>query len=240
MARVCYTLANRAADNGATSPRRPVEQDAEKRILARTQHILLAPDDPADALDTSSFGDSDWRDWNSKGEYDHISLAGWKGIEVPEKLDILSVIGDIDVEDNDAGLTSTVSEAVRGVIVDLSSQVDSIHAVFCEGVGQFMVQGWSKAEQRWIPQVNPDGDTSLEDDSDFIVEGADLDPARNPGLWYPNGAVTLGTGSVGIMGKPMGDIPGLGPALKFTFTLYDSRGIIKDGRTFTHIVYLEG
>ncbi len=27
-------------------------------------------------------------------------------------------------------------------------------------------------------------------------------------------------------------------AFKFTFTLYDSKGIIKDGRTFTHIVYL--
>jgi len=27
-------------------------------------------------------------------------------------------------------------------------------------------------------------------------------------------------------------------ALKFTFTLYDSRGIIREGRTFTHIVYL--
>lgn len=27
-------------------------------------------------------------------------------------------------------------------------------------------------------------------------------------------------------------------ALKFTFTLYDSKGIIKQGRTFTHIVYL--
>jgi len=28
-------------------------------------------------------------------------------------------------------------------------------------------------------------------------------------------------------------------ALKFTFTLYDSKGIIKNGRTFTHIVYLD-
>ncbi|OHB61179.1 MAG: hypothetical protein A2167_04950 [Planctomycetes bacterium RBG_13_46_10] len=27
-------------------------------------------------------------------------------------------------------------------------------------------------------------------------------------------------------------------ALKFTFTLYDSRGVIRKGRTFTHIVYL--
>ncbi len=32
---------------------------------------------------------------------------------------------------------------------------------------------------------------------------------------------------------------GINPyAFKFTFTLYDSRGIIKDGRTFTHIVYV--
>jgi len=29
-------------------------------------------------------------------------------------------------------------------------------------------------------------------------------------------------------------------AFKFTFTLYDSKGIIKNGRTFTHIVYLGG
>jgi prepilin-type N-terminal cleavage/methylation domain-containing protein len=28
-------------------------------------------------------------------------------------------------------------------------------------------------------------------------------------------------------------------AFKFTFTLYDSKGIIKEGRTFTHIVYLD-
>ena len=33
-------------------------------------------------------------------------------------------------------------------------------------------------------------------------------------------------------------LPGQGLALKFTFTLYDSRGIIKNGRTFTHIVDL--
>lgn len=28
-------------------------------------------------------------------------------------------------------------------------------------------------------------------------------------------------------------------ALKFTFTLYDSKGVLEDGKTFTHIVYLE-
>jgi hypothetical protein len=34
-------------------------------------------------------------------------------------------------------------------------------------------------------------------------------------------------------------IPGLGRALKFTFTLFDSKGIIKGGRTFSYIVYLD-
>jgi hypothetical protein len=34
-------------------------------------------------------------------------------------------------------------------------------------------------------------------------------------------------------------IPGLGRALKFTFTLFDSKGIIKKGMTFTHIVDLD-
>jgi prepilin-type N-terminal cleavage/methylation domain-containing protein len=32
--------------------------------------------------------------------------------------------------------------------------------------------------------------------------------------------------------------PGFPPAFRFTFTLYDSKGIIKEGRTFTHTVYL--
>ena len=27
-------------------------------------------------------------------------------------------------------------------------------------------------------------------------------------------------------------------ALKFTFTLYDSKGILKNGRQFTHIIYI--
>jgi len=238
LARICYTLANRPSDNASGDPYRPEEQKPEKRILARTLHILVPPDDPDDTLDTSSFDESDWIDWNSKREYDYISLAGWKKMPEAEKMNALSVIGDIEVEKDGGAVTSTVSEAARGVIIDLS-RADSVHAVFCEGVGQFMVQGWSTAEQRWIPQVNPNGDGSLEDDSDFLLDGADLHPTQNPGLWYPNGAVTFRSGTVPFAGQPLSEIPGLGRALKFTFTLYDSRGIIEKGRTFTHIVYLD-
>lgn len=35
------------------------------------------------------------------------------------------------------------------------------------------------------------------------------------------------------------EIPGLGRALKFTFTLYDSKGVFENGRIFSHIVYLD-
>ncbi|GAG37847.1 unnamed protein product, partial [marine sediment metagenome] len=67
-------------------------------------------------------------------------------------------------------------------------------------------------------------------------------------VWYPfppYGEVNLG----GVFGGndfkgdlnegDFGDIPGLGRALKFTFTLYDSKGILPKGRVFTHIVYLD-
>ncbi len=36
----------------------------------------------------------------------------------------------------------------------------------------------------------------------------------------------------------LGDLDYMPVALKFTFKLYDSKGVIKKGRTFTHIVYL--
>jgi hypothetical protein len=108
-------------------------------------------------------------------------------------------------------------------------------------VGEFEIQGWSDAEQRWIPSVNPNGDASLTDDSDFILQGDDLHPRSIPGLWYPRGPAVFGQDRL-TANKLKGDFnttPGLGRALKFTFTLYDSRGLIKNGRTFTHIVYLD-
>jgi hypothetical protein len=125
-------------------------------------------------------------------------------------------------------------------------------------MGEFKVQGWysydaERAELegragRWVPEL-ADGDF------DGIPEGG------VPGVLYPHplyGAVQLGgefwydpdPESVEGQAKRrylesllneehFNEIPGLGRALKFTFTLYDSRGIIREGRTFTHIVYLD-
>ena len=223
MARICYALANGPSDN-PSDPNRPQVAETARRVLARTEHILVPPSttaDPADPLGMSKFTDSDWRDWMSNKETDTVSLRGWELIDRASKADILSVIGDVEVGiDN---YTSKKSDTAGGVTLD-PAKPQSLHALLCRGVGQFEIQGWSDAEQRWIPSVNPNGDASLTDDSDFILEGDDLHATRIPGLWYPHGPVILRGRESATLNGDFNTIPGLGRALKFTFTLYDSRG----------------
>lgn len=249
LARTCYTLANSPSVDPA-NPTRPQVQKPEKRILARTQHILLPPSsagDPNDPLGMSTFTDDQWRDWNSHAEFDRISMRGWGLIPLDRKVDMISVIADTRIDweirdDSDtvvATYSSNKNDTAGGVTVG-RGRPDSLHGLLCEGVGQFKVQGWSDTQKRWIPEVNPNGDTELTDDSDFILDGADLHGEDIPRLWYPR-AIVLGRG--GYSGpfdeEHFNQILGLGRALKFTFTLYDSQGLIKNGRTFTHIVYLD-
>jgi hypothetical protein len=238
MARICYALANGPSAN-PSDPNRPQTQKPERRVLARTEHILVAPSsttDPNDPLGMSKFTDSQWRDWMSNAEYDPITLRGWELIPMATKVDILSVIGDVEVSGIQGNSKKNVTAG--GVTLD-PARPESLHAFMCRGVGQFEIQGWSDAEHRWIPQVNPNGDADLKDDSDFILDGADLDPRQIPGLWYPRGPVILGHHPDTAVDSDFNKIPGLGRALKFTFTLYDSRGLIRNGRTFTHTVYLD-
>jgi prepilin-type N-terminal cleavage/methylation domain-containing protein len=238
MARICYALANGPSSN-PTEPNRPQNQKAQRRVLARTEHILVPPSttaNPGDPLGMSQFTDGQWRDWMSVKESDPVSLRGWELIAPAQKADILSVIGDVEVSvDN---FTSKKSDLDGGVTLDPANP-QSLHAFLCRGVGQFEIQGWSDAERRWIPSVNPNGDASLTDDSDFVLQGDDLHPRSIPGLWYPRGPAIFGNRTIARFNSDFSQIPGLGRALKFTFTLYDSRGLVKNGRTFTHIVYLD-
>jgi len=65
---------------------------------------------------------------------------------------------------------------------------------------------------------------------DFAIQGWD-DTAQQ---WVPQ------TDSSGALAqKSYLGLPAQGRALKFTFTLYDSKGVLKTGRTFTHIVDLD-
>jgi prepilin-type N-terminal cleavage/methylation domain-containing protein len=226
VARICYMIAKKGNV--------PAEgQDKTRRVLARSQHILTADPALADFPDPNTFSDSQWYEWNNRYEYDKISLEGWKRIPLETKVDMLSVISNIQVG------KSTVNKDIRGVTVD-PADANSIHMLLCEGVGEFKIQGWYAAQRRWIPEVDPDGDGNLSDTHFFLS-----DPNSVPGVLYPYppyGAVTINNINYPrqqINETQFNAIPGLGRALKFTFTLYDSRGIIKGGRTFTHIVYLD-
>ena len=225
-ARICYMLAKRGNFKAQV-------QDRTKRVLARSLHILTADPSLADFLDPNSFSDAQWYEWNNWYEYDKISLEGWKNIAWENKMDMLSAITDIQVG------TSSVSEAIRGVAVE-PADPNSIHMLLCEGVGELKIQSWYDAQQRWIPEVDPDGDGDLADTHFFLTE-----PNRVPGVLYPyppHGLINMNTINyprTQIDETHFNAIPGLGRALKFTFTLYDSKGIIKKGMTFTHIVYLD-
>lgn len=249
VARICYMLANKPppyADIGSVPPDRPGTQKPEERILARTQHILTADTQFAGFQIPGGSTPRDWYDWNDifECDYDMNTLDEWKNVPWVNKRDMLSVIADVITGGN------PVSDNVWGTMVDPVNDQNTIRSFLCEGVGEFKVQGWSwDNEWRWMPEVDPDGDGSLAD-SDFYVSGGEIDPINVPGVLYPYRAWLLPPSFpyVQINGifypdqlvdeAHFNDIPGLGRALKFTFTLYDSKGVIKQGRKFTHIVYI--
>jgi prepilin-type N-terminal cleavage/methylation domain-containing protein len=226
VARIFYMIARKGTV-------RALGQDRTKRVLARSVHILTADPSLADFLDPNSFSDAQWFEWNNRYEYDKISLEGWKEIAWENKKNMLSIMSDITVD------TSNISESIRGVAVE-PTDANSIHLLLCEGVGEFKIQGWYDAQQQWLPEVDPDGDGDLADTHFFFS-----DPNSVPGVLYPypsSGVVTMN--NIDYPREQVDEahfnaIPGLGRALKFTFTLYDSKGIIKEGMTFTHIVYLD-
>jgi hypothetical protein len=164
-------------------------------------------------------------------------------IDSGDKADILSEVTGIKVA------PSTIADG--GVVVDANDPSLSVQNILCKGVGQFRIQGWNDSQKRWIPEEDPDGDGDWTDDSDFFENSDPSDPNQVPGLWYPyradpNVGFLVMNSDVGknyprgkLTQQYFDEIPGLGRALKFTFTLYDSQGVIPGGRDFTYIVYLD-
>lgn len=224
LARICYMIAKKDGRSAEV-------QDRTKRVLARNLHILTNEPSLNDFPDFDNFSDTQWYDWNNRYEYDKISLDGWKNISSQDKINILSAVTDVEVSG------TTVNKAIRGIDVD-TADANSIHMLLCEGVSEFKIQGWYDTQQQWIPEVDPDRNGNLSDTHFFLNE-----PNNVPGLLYPSLGGILNINNINYSGpvdaEHFNTIPGLGRALKFTFTIYDSKGIIKNGMTFTHIVYLD-
>lgn len=242
VARICYMLAKEPGTN-----MKAYQQQPQMRVLARTQHILTA-DAPSAFVDPNTLTFEQLDEWNNFNEYDEISMNKWKTMrwETDKKI-ALSAITDVIIDD-----TMDPRYAIGAKVAPYDS--NSIHNLWCEGVGEFKVQGWYAPDQRWVPEVDPDRNGNLAD-TDFLLDPEDstkLHPSSVPGVLYPYrrfateeiGEVILGGSFLDnrfrelLNQERFDEIPGLGRALKFTFTLYDSRGIITEGRTFTHIVYI--
>ncbi len=70
----------------------------------------------------------------------------------------------------------------------------------------------------------------------YLAKGVD-----NFTVHYVETGTSLGTAAIPWQRQDTGDSSRISPlAFKVTFTLYDSRGIIRNGRTFTHIVLVGG
>jgi hypothetical protein len=261
-ARVCYTFGkNPAGEN-------PKIQKPSDRVLLRTQHIYTSAGDlapsPVVLLGDGLTKEEAFRDFYFTLEYDTWTMAPWMTIPFDDgspapphggKATMLSIITGFEI-----GPTYMASSE-RGAKFD-ADDPSTVHMLFSEGVGEFSIQGWYYDDNinnlygklpgvyRWFPMIDPDGDGVLTDDSDFRLNGSDIHSDLAPGLFYHNtdGKHVMGPDETvpasqypsSLLNQAnFNNIPGLGRALKFTFTLYDSKGIFKDGKTFTHIVYLD-
>lgn len=249
IARVCYSH----AEDG-TAGSNPIGQSPSKRVLARSQHIYAPDARLTPTLDWSTSAAliaSFTPDFINTVQYDGMDPRLWTSLprttDPPNlKLVLLSRIFGypltaLNLQTSNIDypfLTHSGSflSITGGLVADSTVRpVTNPHLMFGQGVGEFKIQCWYEyntgtAAQmaksgRWYPEVDPNRDGNLAD-SDFTR----LLPA------------SLGNGMLAALYSGGGNWqspPGPGKALKFTFTLYDSRGVFKDGKTFTHIVYLK-
>ncbi|MBN1817600.1 MAG: prepilin-type N-terminal cleavage/methylation domain-containing protein [Sedimentisphaerales bacterium] len=265
LARISYMQARpvRPSDFPGSWWQHPSAANVEpiNRILARSQHILssgqaiLFPD--FTRLPSSGTFDQaenlQWEWWNNSLEYDNQTLTAWKNLPLSKKQYLLPVLTDVK--------WSNITNVSGGLIVE-GQTATNVHNLFAQGVGEFSIQSWLALDNeppRWFPEVDPDGDGNISD-TDFFLAGSVIDEENVPGLLYPHVPTSPALDAGGILSsrtisstvgqslwyyprteideKHFEKIPGLGRALKFTFTLYDSKGVFTDGKTFTHIVRL--
>ncbi|RKY12709.1 MAG: hypothetical protein DRP65_00335 [Planctomycetota bacterium] len=193
----------------------------ESNILSRRQHIYSPfPPEPGDPcfpnINFSNFLPQN----NDRYEYDNIALSQWKTVVLNSVYNTQIITTCFDNIDGRCG-------------IDLDN-AETLHMLMAQGVGHFQIQ-WSYfwgGQLRWWPSTDPDGNG---DNSD-----SDFPPAEMFGIYF-NMPATVDVDVTGEGDNDWRTFTGFFPqALKFTFTLYDSKGIFKEGKTFTHIVYLDG
>jgi prepilin-type N-terminal cleavage/methylation domain-containing protein len=223
-ARICYSFGRDTQNTRAWD-----EPNPAKRMLCRTQHIIATTTVDGVALNpfpdlSGTWNAADFETKNFSYEYQTMTMENWLAIPVgnpmPIKDDMLSKILDLRVGD------SVLPPPQGGPKVNVNDS-QTLHQLFMQGIGQFHIQFWRSDLNRWYPEIDPNGDGLYNDaDPEYLPNALDVKAANRTlgGRWI------IGADEFNAW---------MGPALKFTFTLYDSNGVFKDGKTFTHIVYLQ-
>ncbi len=183
--------------------------------LVRRQHILTADDKLIDKFPGYQAGVFNFFTpvTNDDYEYDLLSLAEWKTVPLPAY---------------ETWVMPVCFNTARPE-VDMTNQ-GNLHMVMCQGMSNLKIQveEWDVINNRyvWRPDEDPYGNGSQNDFASDLEYG-----------WFfnvPDGAdFSLGDVNWDYLGS--GFFP---RAIKFTFTLHDSKGVIQNGRQFTHIVYI--
>jgi type II secretory pathway pseudopilin PulG len=237
-ARVCYSFGKDASGTPASHEPMP-----SRRIFCRTQHLITGDTDLPVFPTVSSWNQATAETFNEdnfKYEYQTMTKEGWfamtdvaKTNDLQAKIDMLFYIAfdtpfSIDMNGDGTSDYSTSSWCTYGTSnlkVDTNNAA-TLHPLFMQGVGQFHVQKWEPSLNRWYPEIDLDGDGVYNEavgGTDYVLSGDSININSILGQWYP----LFGTFDATI-----------GSALKFTFTLYDSKGVYPEGKTFTYIVYL--
>jgi prepilin-type N-terminal cleavage/methylation domain-containing protein len=125
-----------------------------------------------------------------------------------------------------AGADSLLTNRVR---INIHSFPDDISRLMCQNIGNILIE-WTDGTKSAAPPYsliwwgfdNPIRNNLIRPDTIFADAINESTPPPYRAEWTPL--------------TPKQYRP---KALKFTFTVYDSKGVIKEGQTFTHIVYLE-
>jgi prepilin-type N-terminal cleavage/methylation domain-containing protein len=234
LARIHYS---HTEDANNTNPR---NLDGPLRALGRRCHIITDGNDldrwPRAESFEASFNETTGTQYkNEVFEHDRMSLWQWKKV----------------YRDEYPVVFQTAFE--QRPLFD-RTMPQTFHKLLCEGISSFAVQWayWDRElvgdsdgdrQLRWFPSDDPDGDGENTDSHFTKVMGKNAFGVyfMIPGSedltnwdWYAI-ADELVRYNLGDMFRRT-YYP---KAFKFTFKVYDSKGIIKGGRTFTHIVYLE-
>jgi len=194
----------------------PEDVPEENRLLARRRHILTAagleewPDaDMSDFADEITVSGSYMGSYNINEHYEHDSLS-------------LSQWQTVQATEYDTIVGTCFDDRP---LVNMNDR-HTYHKLICDGVGSFAIQWayWDLDGLRWFPSDDPDGDGS-DSDSHFSMRD-------EFGVYFSV------PGTISDSDWPYSETEFTYRAFRFTFTLYDSRGVLEGGRTFTHIVYL--